>query len=142
MPRRGGRGMMTFETAPEELVRSAIQEPLTDETALSWMVLLHTHEIHFRAGTLLDDDGTSNSETVIIAALTQRGVAHVVAALWPDRTDKDRCDYVHWYWEFNVKGPYEVLSDVPQDRLESVLRLRDILAKDPRVLAVVEEEDA
>jgi hypothetical protein len=132
---------MNLDTAHEELARRAIQEPLTDETALSWMVLLHTHEIHFRAGTILDDDGSTNSETLILLAATQRGVAEVIAALWPDRTDKDRCNYVHWYWEFNLKGPYEVLSDVPPELLESVLRLRDILAQDPRVIAVIEEEE-
>jgi len=90
------------------------------------------------AGTLLDG-GVSNSETVILPADTQRQAATTIAALWPDRTDSERCDYSYWYWQFNTSTPYEVLSEVPRDQLERVLRLRDILAKDPRVIAVVEE---
>jgi len=132
---------MTGYTAREELLRSVTKGPLTEEDALLWMVLLHTHEIHLRPGVLTNDSADQGKTGVtVLSPDTQRGAASVIAALWPDRTDSKRCEYTYWYWQYNTMTPYEVLDDVPQDQLERIFELRDALAKDPCVAAVVKVE--
>jgi hypothetical protein len=124
----------------KELLRSLMHERLTEEEGLLWIVLLHTHAIHAHMEALTADaSATGTRGATVLPADTQRGVAHIIASLWPDRTDHQRCDYAYWYWQYNTKTPYEVLSDMPQDQLARLLELRDTLAKDPRVIAVVEE---
>jgi len=125
----------------KELLSSLMQEPLTEEEALLWMVLLHTHEIHIHPRTLAvhcADAGTGDA--IVLPADTQRGAAHVIASLWHDRTDHQRCDYAYWYWQYNTRTPYAMLSDVPKEQLARLLALRDTLTKHPRVIAVVEEQ--
>jgi hypothetical protein len=131
----------TLETAHEELLRSVLRGPLTEEDALLWMVLLHTHAIHLRPGTILEGCGNNGTDgPIVLPPETQRGVASVMAALWPNRSD-ERADYIYWYWQYNTRVPYEVLSDVPADLMPRLLKLRDLLAQDPRVAAVVEDDD-
>jgi hypothetical protein len=131
---------MKKATAKEELLRRVIGGGLTEDDALSWMILLHTHQIRLEPGTLDGDQGAAHAgEPPALGAETQRGAAKVVAALWPDRNDR-RADYAYWYSQYNTRTPYEVLSDVPQDRLARVLDFRRALAAEPQVAAVVEEE--
>jgi hypothetical protein len=131
---------MTKQTARAELLRSVLPGPLTEEDALLWMVLLHTHTIHLRPGVLSNhSNGKQAEETVVLAAETQRGAASDIAALWPDRTD-ERSNYAYWYFQYNIRTPYEALDAVPEDQRIRLLELRSFLASDPRVAAIVEEE--
>ncbi len=126
----------------KELLSDVTKGQLTEEDALSWMILLHTHEIHMHLGSLANGFNDESESTMkVLPAETQRSVAKIVAAVWPDRSDRVRCDYTYWYWLYNTQTPYEDLGDVPKDRLARVLKLRDALAQDPRVAAVVEETE-
>jgi hypothetical protein len=79
---------MNKSNAREELWRDAIPDGLSEEDALLWMALLHTHEIHLRSGTL---EGL-NGGGVVLPADTRRGVAAVIAASWRKRSDPVRTD--------------------------------------------------
>jgi hypothetical protein len=48
------RAVMTINTVHEELIRANLDAPMTEDDALLWMALLHTHEIHFRSPLLSD----------------------------------------------------------------------------------------
>jgi hypothetical protein len=130
---------MTALTAKEELLRRVTHGALTEDDALLWMVLLHTHSLHLRPDLLLGDTAEEQAKKVVILpAETQRGSARVIAALWPDRTEP-RAHYAYWYGLYNDRTPYEDLREVPQVRLSRLLELRRALAEDPYVVAVVEE---
>ncbi len=105
---------------------------MTEDEALLWMVLLHTHAVHLRPGVVAD-------EPVILHPETQRGAAQVIADLWPNRED-ERAGYIFWYSLYNTRTPFEVLEAVPRDLMPQLVRLRNTLAQDPRVAAVVEED--
>jgi hypothetical protein len=131
---------LTKETARVELLRSVLSGPLTEEDALLWMVLLHTHEIHLRPEVLSNrGNGEQGEEIKVLPAETQRGAASAIAILWPDRTDT-RANDVYWYHQYNTRTPYEVLDAVPYDQRTRLMELRYLLASDPRVAAVVEED--
>ena len=118
--------MQTFE----ELLGTILKQPFSEEDALVWMILLHTHQIYLQ--------DRSRPETHL-AALTQRGAAEVVAHFWPDRSD-ERSNYWYWYRLYNTKTPFEDLSQVPPNLMARLVQFRDLLAKNPQIQAIVEEE--
>ena len=136
------------DTAHEELVRTAANGRLTEEDALVWMVLLHTHEMHLQTDAVCDSWRSHTADGhAILAAHTQRGVAAVIASLWKVMkgkrgrpSDDQRSDYAYWYGQYNTRVPYEVIDSVPADLLHRLQELRDLLARDPRVIAVVPED--
>lgn len=131
---------LTKENAHAELLRSVLPRPLTEEDALLWMVLLHTHVIHLRSGVLtIHRENGQTEEITVLPPHTQRGVASAIAALWPDRTD-ERANYVYWYFEYNTRTPYEALDVVPEEQRTRLLELRCLLASDPRIAAIVEDD--
>ena len=119
----------------QELLRGVIGGQLTQEDALLWMVLIHTHEIHLRSPILTDARGVTK-----LATATQRHAASVTAALWPDRASQ-QAEYTFWYREYQLKTPYEDISDVPPHQLARLVQLREALLQDPRVASVVEERE-
>ena len=126
---------MTIDTIHQELLRAAIAEPLTDDLAHSAMILFHTHRLQLSGPILTDRVGVTE-----VAAQTQRDVASIVAALWPDRTDLQRTNYAHWYWRYNTITPFEVVEDVPPEWLVMVNALRDRIAADPRIAGIIAED--
>ena len=50
---------MNKDNAKEELLRDAIPNGLSEEDALLWMALLHTHEIHLQSGAMRDPNQAS-----------------------------------------------------------------------------------
>jgi hypothetical protein len=128
---------MTINTIHSELLQSVLgRRALTEDDALLWMVLFHTHEIHLQSGVL----SRGGRPVPRLAPLTQRSAASVIAKVWRNRKDPERTTYVYWYWEFNRRGPYEVLSNVPEELLPRLEELRNTLTREPRVVAVIEEE--
>ena len=128
---------MKRETATEELLQNTIQGGLTEEDALLWMALLHTHEIHLLPGTL---DDLSDRNALVLPAETQRGAATLIAALWRKRSDPQRTNYVYWYGEYNRRTPYELLSDASPPHHERIQQLRETLARDRRVVDIRPED--
>ncbi len=128
---------MKRETAREVLLRNAILGGLTEEDALLWMALLHTHEICLRPGSL--DDG-SDQDVQVLPADTQRGAAAAIAALWGERSNGRRTSYVYWYGEYSRRTPYEDFSDIPGPHRERIRQLRDALTSDDRVLEIRPED--
>jgi hypothetical protein len=137
--------LLRVKSAHKDLVASALDGPLVEEDALAWMVLLHTHVIRLRAEAVEAKwRGDQEAGTVILEPDTQRGVAAVVAKLWkqthpgaPRLPKADRANYVYWYWEFNTKVPYECWEDVPEELKPKLIELRDRLARNPHVVAVI-----
>ena len=128
---------MNKSNAREELLRNAIPDGLSEEDALLWMALLHTHEIHLRPGTLEELD---SSNVVVLPADTQRGVASVIAALWRKRSDPVRTNYVYWYNEYVRRTPYELFDSAPPAHKERIRQFREALTHDERVVAVQPED--
>jgi hypothetical protein len=123
-----------------ELLRSVLSGPLMEEDALLWMVLLHTHALHLHPGVLSSHNhGEKPEEILVLPAQTRRVAASDIAALWPDRTD-ERANYLYWYHQYSTQTPYEALDEVPEDQRTRLLQLRRLLASDPRVVAINEEE--
>jgi hypothetical protein len=118
-----------------ELLRGVISGQLTQEDALLWMVLIHTHKIQLRSPMLTDAHGVTT-----LAPATQRQAASVIAALWPDRASQ-QAEYTFWYREYQLKTPYEDISEVPPHQLARLVQLRAALLQDPRVASVVEERE-
>ena len=136
------------DTAHEELVRAAVDGRLSEEDALVWMVLLHTHEMHLQADAVCDSwRSHAGAGHVVLAAQTRRVVAAVIASLWKELMEKrgqppdeQRSNYAYWYWQYSTRVPYEVIEAVPTELLPRLQEFRDVLARDPRVLAVVAED--
>jgi hypothetical protein len=126
---------MKMEEVHISLAKEALADHTGEEDALALMVLLHTHRIRLRA-PMLDD----RPDVVELAAITQRHVAEVLAAAWPDRADAQRTNRTYWYYEFNAKTPYEVIEDIPPDWMVRVQRLREVVAGNP-VVSSLEPED-
>jgi hypothetical protein len=128
---------MTKETVREELLRNAIRGALSEEDALLWMALLHTHVLHLMPGTLEDLD---SSDGVVLPSDTRRGVAAVIAALWRQRADPQRTNYSYWYNQYGLRTPYEMFESIPPAHQERIRQLREILMRDERVIAVRPED--
>jgi len=137
--------ILSLESAHEELVREAIGGRLTEEDALLWMVLLHTHSVQIWS-EFVEEPWQRHAQdgNVLLHPGTQRQVASVIAALWgkikQKRTrplDETRSRYLHWYYEFNTRVPYETVAEVPAQLRKRLDELRDLLARDPRVFAVI-----
>jgi hypothetical protein len=128
---------MTKWTAREELLRSAIQGGLSEEDALLWMALLHTHEIHLRPGALDDLDDANG---VVLPSDTRRGVAAVIAALWRKHADPLRTGYVYWYNAYGQRTPYEMFESAPPAHQERIRQFRELLERDERVSEIRPEE--
>jgi hypothetical protein len=120
-----------------DLLESILKAPLTEEDALLWMILLHTHHIHLRASSAANGSNLED-RAEILGPLTHRGAAEVIAGLWPDRAD-ERGKYTFWYQQYNTRTPYEDLSQVPQEMMPRLFELRNLVAQDPRVRTVVED---
>lgn len=125
---------MHLEHAHRDLMASVLTEPLTEEDALLWMTLLHTHEIQLVEPLLDDCPGMTT-----LAAITQRHTADIIADLWPDRQDRERTNYVYWYHTWLITRPAEFLDEVKESDLSRLLQLREQLMREPRIKAVVEE---
>ena len=133
---------MTRETVHADLMRDVLGEKLrriSDTQAQAWMILFHVYEVHLRPGVRLDDVDPG-FDPIVLAADTQRGAASTIASVWPDRKDPARTNYVHWYWEFNTKTPYELVRELPPDWLDRVELARAALKGHPLVADVVPED--
>ena len=133
---------MTKYTAHEKLLREALGaelQKLSEDQALAWMILFHTHEIRLKPGVHLEDVD-ARLEPIVLHADTQRGVAETIAAVWPDRSGADRTSYAWWYWTYNTKTPFELPDDVPQEWRERVERVRNTLRGHPFVSEVAPED--
>jgi len=126
---------MKIEEVHKNLAKEALTGHPVEEDALALMVLLHTHRIRLKAPMLDDRPGV-----VELAAITQRHVAEVLGAAWPDRADAQRTDRAYWYYQFNAKTPYEVVEDIPPDWMVRVQRLREVVASNPAVSSLEPED--
>jgi hypothetical protein len=139
--------LLTKETAHENLLRDAIHGRFTEAEAQLWMILLHTHAIHLRAGSVEDGNHAPLHGSIILPAQTQRGAAQVIASLWREKSKRkkpggedERQNYVYWYHQYNLKTPYEVASDIPEALTSRLSDFRGQLAQDPRILAIASED--
>src|SRR6476659_8722651 len=96
---------MTTDELLHTLMVEALGPEPTDEDALAAMILFHTSHLWFKDVVL--SDGIAH-----LCALTRRHVAALVAECWPDRSDRSRTHAEHWYFEFNTRTPFEVVTDV------------------------------
>jgi hypothetical protein len=134
-------------TAHSELLQSATGGRLTEQDALLWMVLLHTHQIHI-VPEAVEVRWSKHEQRgmVVLAPHTQRGVACAIASIWAklkqkrNKSQDERCHYIYWYWQYNTRVPYEISEDIPEQLRPRLEELRAMLTQDPRVLAVIPEE--
>lgn len=112
-----------------DLLKDFLTSPFSEEETLEWMVIHHTHHIRLRP--------IRGAQPVALAALTQRGAAAVIAALWPDRDDQ-RSEYTFWHKNFITRTPYEVLGAIPQELIPALQEKLDRLRNVPWVDSVEE----
>lgn len=125
---------MTIDTVHEELIRANLDAPMTEEDALLWMVLLHTHEIRLRSPLLGD-----RPKVMSLAAITQRHCSEVMAALWRGQKRSERASSTYWYHRYLQKG-YEAIEDMPPDKVSRLQEIRGRLSTDPRIDKIVPED--
>jgi hypothetical protein len=139
---------LSASNAHLDLVRRATSGSLTEEDALVWMVLLHTHQIRIKA-EFVDDSWRRHERNGVVSLSphTQRGVAAVIAELWTEikhkrkrSVDDPRNSYCTWYYEFNFRVPYETIEAIPASLLERLEQLRSLLVQDARVIAVIPDD--
>jgi len=126
---------MTSEDIHAGLAKEALGQHPSESDALALMILLHTHHIWLSKPVLLD-----RPKVTELAAITQRHAAEVVAAIWPDRSDKRRTDRRYWLDMFVARTPYEVIEDVPEDWMVHLRLVRERLSHNP-LIDRVEPED-
>jgi hypothetical protein len=128
---------LTRDALYEGLLKDCVREGLTESDALLWMVLLHTHEIRLRPGSV-----GANGSALVLSAITQRHAAEVVARLWAMRNgDQGQpAQSAYWYGRYNRETPFEILDDVPDVLRARLTELRDVLSHDSRVEAITPEE--
>jgi hypothetical protein len=121
----------------QELLEDILKQPFSEQDALVWMILLHTHKFCLQDLTP-GAEGTDQTDARL-AALTRRSAGEVIAHFWPDRSD-ERASYYYWYWLYSSKTPFEDLSEVPANLMARLVKCRDLLAKNPRIRAIEEDE--
>jgi hypothetical protein len=127
---------MTIDHLYQTIAKAALGERPSDEDALSLIVLLHTHHLQLGDGVALTDrPGISK-----LAAITQRHAAEVIAGAWPNRADRERTNREHWYYEFNVRLPFELTDDISPEWISRVECVRTRLI-DSGLVADVKPED-
>jgi len=112
----------------------------TEQDLLCLMILFHTHRITFRRPIFPDRPGILE-----MAALTRHGAAEIAAAVWSgkrkaQKNDIERTDDTYWYHLFLERGAYEMMEDVPDTLLGTVLALRARLLEHPDIDAVEVED--
>jgi len=126
-----------------DVFRSILSETLTAdmeaEDVLMRAVVLHTHSIVLRPGLDLEDvlEAARNDGRLVLAPLTRRHVATLIAECWPAGARAGR--ETHWLERYERDTPYEVFGDVPPDRRVRALAARDEIAKHPLVERLLPE---
>jgi hypothetical protein len=118
------------------LTRSFVEPNWPDEDVLIWMTLLHLHKITLKPGVAID--GISQS-TALMAwePETRRGAAECVASVWPG-SDK-RSNPAYWSSLYDIKTPYEDVSEIPVAIAGKMNGFRNLLKSHPMVEDVLLE---
>jgi hypothetical protein len=127
---------MTIDDLYQAIGKAVLGGCPNDDDALALMVLLHTYHLQLTDDVVLTDrPGISD-----LAAITQRHAAEVIAGAWPDRADRDRVSREHWYYEFNVRSPFELAESILPEWTPRVERVRTQLISSGLVLSVKPED--
>lgn len=126
---------MTIAEYYTQLAKEVLESFHDQDDGLAPMVLLHTHRIRLCMPIL--DDRPSVTQ---VDAITQRHAAEVLAASWPDRGDVNRTDQRYWFYQFNLRTPFEVVEDVSSEWTERVEKIRQLIANSPTVEAISPSE--
>jgi hypothetical protein len=62
-----------------------------------------------------------------------------MAALWQGE-QIDRASSTDWYFKYSEEAGYQVLEDIPPEKLRRLEQLREQLAADPRIEKIVPED--
>ena len=112
----------------------------TEQDLLCLMILFHTHRITFRRPIFPD-----RPDILEMAALTRHGAAEIAAAVWSSKrkvkkSGIERTNDTYWYYLLLERGAYEMIEDVPDTLLGTVLALRARLLEHPDIDAVEVED--
>ena len=129
---------MTIDDLHSRLAGPFLGQSPNEQDAMALMILFHTHR--FRLSAPLDPLRADRPGVSEVNAITQRDAAAAIAAAWPDRADKDRCDYRFWYWRYNTVTPYETVEEIPPDWLERVQKLKETLLANSSLAEAVPED--
>src|SRR5215472_1653804 len=122
---------LTLELFYGQLLRNHVLNSKDEDELLTWMLLLHTHEIHLLRPCLVDAPGLD-----VLQPATQRSAADAVAGTWGDREDRERTSYRYWYRMYQLMKSYERTKELSLEELDKLRRLRERLESDPLVKAV------
>jgi hypothetical protein len=113
-------------TGRSEIFGKLILKRDDERHLLRWMHLVHTTQIE-----LAEAEWSNAERHHTIPAATQREAASLIAALWHDRADLEKTNYMYWYREYAIR--YESGTEVPEDDREQIEILHQIMAADPSI---------
>ena len=117
------------------IVRDVVGPDADEDCYLALMLPFHTHRIQLSPAVKLRDVDTGDSETgATIVPLTRSHAAEIMASCALPYRSAEK-----WHAVYNSRTPYEVLDEVPASLKSRVFELRDLILKDSRVVAVVED---
>lgn len=125
---------MNSETMYVELAKCALGESPSDQDALCFAILVHTHHVYMKRPF---EDRPDVSE---MCAITRADAAESLATFWPDVMDFQRKNFHYWLERYATETPYEVVDDIPVPELERVLHLRSKLLNHPEILDIQPED--
>ena len=133
---------LTKDNAHKALSSAVVPRLWTQEEALLWMVLIHTHEVHLRPGVLVDDDGSEvRDEVPVLPPTTQHMASEILASLWRGSEDARLRNPIYWYRKYTDLGPIEDIADANASIRRGVGALRNKLAAAPHVVLVTQAQD-
>jgi|JI10StandDraft_1071094.scaffolds.fasta_scaffold126184_2 hypothetical protein len=111
------------------ILREVLAVDMEVEDVLMRAVVLHTHAIALRRDIALEDVSESERSDgrLVLAPLTRRHVAALVAEFWP--ADPHRGREAFWLDRYERDCPYELFSDVPRERSARAIAARGDIAK-------------
>jgi hypothetical protein len=126
----------TFRTILRDTVKTKVKNmDLLD--ILLHAVVIRTHSIALREDVELEDVWQKSGKRVVLAAITQRHAAKLLASLWPPT--KQRGQDAYWYHRYNQDTPYEIFESVPPELRERALAAKKSIEEHPLVAELIPE---
>lgn len=120
-----------------QVLRDTVSSEMPDVEVLMRMVVLHTHAIVVSAGIDVEDVRQPGKANIMLAPLTHRYLADLLASLWPP--DEPRGDATYWFRAYDRSTPFEVFEDVAVALRDNANAAKAAILAHPWVHALVED---
>jgi hypothetical protein len=131
---------MTLIEVFETILRDTVKKNTKNMDVLDILmhaVVIHTHSIALRQDVKLEDVWEKSAGRFVLAPLTRRHVAELLAGLWPPTKERGQKEY--WYERYVQDTPYEIADEVPAERRERFLAAKKNIEEHPLVAELIPE---